>query len=99
MAEQEAEPEAEAEPLPDGELKVYLEEGGVLDAWARMLVALHSEAEKPENPMGFLEEFFGENKNAEIAALKEQLAAAEAESAGLKEQIATLEAAGRAEAE
>lgn len=47
----------------------------------------------------FLEEFFGENKNAEIAALKEQLAAAEAESAGLKEQIATLEAAGRAEAE
>jgi hypothetical protein len=33
------------------ELRQYLDEGGVLDAWAKCLVALYQEKEKPEQPI------------------------------------------------
>ena len=55
------------------ELKKYLEDGGVLDAWAKCLVALHQTPEKPEEPIEFVEEFFGEKKNAIIAELTAKL--------------------------
>ena len=33
------------------ELRQYLDEGGVLDAWSKCLTALYQEREKPENPI------------------------------------------------
>ena len=33
------------------ELRQYLDEGGVLDAWSKCLVALYQEKEKPEQPI------------------------------------------------
>ena len=36
---------------PRRELRQYLDEGGVLDAWSKCLVAIYQEKEKPEQPI------------------------------------------------
>ena len=74
-------------------MKKYLDEGGVLEAWAKWLVALHQEPEKPEKPIEFVEEFFGEKKNAAIAELTEKLKASEEALAAAQAEIAKLKQA------
>ena len=46
-----AAPEAEPETPEKGEFRKYLETGGVVDAWAKCLVALYGADDRPEAPM------------------------------------------------
>lgn len=45
----------------------------MLDAWARCLVALHQETEKPEQPIEFVEEFFSQKVRHELEELRNKV--------------------------
>jgi hypothetical protein len=83
----------EEEPVEEkGEFRKYLEEGGVVDAWAKCLVGLYGAEERPELPIEFVEEWFGDKKNAEIAELEAKVAALEENVASQSAEIEAIKA-------
>ncbi|EAY00447.1 hypothetical protein TVAG_084840 [Trichomonas vaginalis G3] len=63
----------------------YLDDGGVLDALTRVLVALYEEPENPEAPLEYIKQFLGSPNGIDVESLQN-------ENKELEEQVKTLEA-------
>jgi predicted nuclease with TOPRIM domain len=71
-------------PLKRDSFRKYLDEGGVLDAVSRAIVALYQEHEMPEDPKEYLRQFLGSSQGINVEDLRN-------ENSDLKEEVKRLE--------
>jgi hypothetical protein len=62
----------------------YLDDGGVIDALARVLVALYQERHTPEDPKEFIRQFLGSAQGLDVESLR-------TENTELKDEVKSLE--------
>lgn len=50
----------------------YLDDGSVLDALTRVLVALYEEPENPEDPLEYIKQFLGSPNGVDVESLQKE---------------------------
>jgi hypothetical protein len=70
------------------EFRKYLDKGGVIDALTKVLVGLYEEPERPSNAVEYLKKYLGATAGIDIDAMKAENERLRAEVASLREQLA-----------
>jgi hypothetical protein len=70
----------------------YLDDGGVLDALTRVLVALYEEPENPEDALEYIKLFLGSPQGVDVESLERENADLEKQVEALRARLAELKA-------
>lgn len=68
----------------------YLDDGGVLDALTRVLVALYEEPENPEDPLEYIKQFLGSPNGVDVESLQNENEEMRAQVQALESRITEL---------